>query len=258
MKDNTILKNSIALSLVLLACSIFYIGFQINSFVSFLPTLTNILAEKKLDGITPVLTEVAEIRKEIPLILNEVKEVRKIIPKTLKTIDSASQSISSAAEQIETLEPHIKPILKEVKSTREALPEILDKTEVVLKDANKAAEKAGSSLITGVIKSPFKLVGDIGSSFGNIVSPSKRKWNSEDDKLATAAGQKVLQSDEEGFKEEWKNKKSKRYGSVELIKIHEEGCKTIKVEIFSSKSRSLFDEKLKLCPTQNGKWSQAK
>lgn len=256
-----------------LACALTYATFQLGSLWRTMPELLAQL-DKTSDKLHPALQEAASVRKLIPPILDEVKAVRELVPPALEEVkavrealppivNTSASSIKEASKAVLAVEPHITPVLAEVRKTREALPSIIAQADKVVGSASQAGNKAGQGavqgVLTGIILSPFRLIGGAGMGLFSIMGLSEKSGlTTEDERYASAAMQTALDNAGKiGAIQSWRNPVSKNSGSVVLAKRDDRnGTPCYQVHhhvVFATKKT--YDADIEMCRQADGGWA---
>jgi len=240
----------LSVSVFSLAAALFYFTFEVSRLVKEVPMVVGGIEtistkiepiisqmDKVQALVKPILNEVAQVRKEIPGILKEVKQTRalitpilkevrlnrELVPSILKEVKQTRKLVPSILKEVKQSRELVPPILKEIKQTRESIPGLLaGADEVVVKAAQigkSASEDAVAGLFTGLIKAPFKIVGNAGSMLFGSSDPDANKLTDLDNKIIKAKLNKILTSGKAGETKTWENAESSRRGSITLLKI---------------------------------------
>lgn len=207
------------------------------------------------EQIPPILKEVEATRKTIPPILEEVEKTRKEVPAVLKTVDNASGAVNNTAKEIEALRPMIPEVLAEMEATRNAIDPALDRVDQLISKAESAGQKASegaiSGVVTGVMKSPFSILGGISDS----LSGKSGEFTDEDTKVAmqTLA---TLVTKPVGTSMNWNNPARKTGGTLTLLDTYvSDGKDCVKIESKSTKQGKQFgSQQLNLCKQKDNTW----
>lgn len=119
-----------------------------------------------LNQTSKLVSEIAEIRKQIPAILEEVKATRNAVPLIVNEVALVRQQIPEILQQVEATREIVPDILQEVSAVRKEAPLILKQTENLLAQAEKASNNFGEGavegavegVIKGVLKTPFNIL----------------------------------------------------------------------------------------------------
>jgi hypothetical protein len=261
----------------LLALAIAYLAYGLHSIASVVPEIIHFL-DKNNDQISPAIKEVSEIRKIIPGILVEIQDIKKLvplvthemskissqIPQTLETINYVAPIISNTTLEIKQLRQSTIPlILQESKKIRASVPTYIDGTQKIVeevqmavKEASKISENVGASVISGLVKSPFKLFSSMVSSVSGVFKEDK--LSDRDLSIMAEVGVVVLESKELQFSKKWNNKESKRFGEIKLVSIDlVTECNRLEITIHAkNKKSSLYN--YKFCRDENKQWFYVK
>lgn len=218
---------------------------------------------KTRESIPPILEEIKQVRKQVPPILEEVAATRKQIPAIIKSTDKASDAVNNAAIEITATRKVLPDVLDQVEKTREAIPPMLDKADRIVANAGnigkEASEDAVTGVLTGIIKAPFKLVGDIGKA---IISPLDKKIEgvSDDDKeMIARLSEQLLASGTAGKSRSWSNPKNGNENTVSLSEadsIDDQDCRMLHISITSS-GKNVFENAHKVCENDEDEWELA-
>ena len=261
----------------LLAFSIAYLAYGLISIASVVPQIINFL-DKNNYQLSPAIHEVSEVRKMIPEILAEIQDIKKLvpvmtlemakisgqIPQTLETVNSIAPIISKTTLEITQLRKTTIPlILQETKKIRASMPTYINGTQKIVKDvhlainkASRISENVGTGVISGLVKSPFKLFSSMVSSFSDLFQDDK--LSSKDLSIMTDAGAVVIESKELKYSKKWENKESKRFGEIKLVSIDlVTECNRLEITIHAkNKKSSLYN--YKFCRDENKQWFYVK
>jgi len=210
--------------------------------------------------IPPMINEVTEIRKQIPSIVKEVAEVRKQIPTILEEVKEVRQQIPVIIEEVEKIRPLVPLVLDEVKKTREAIPPMLSKADKIVANAKQmgktTTEGAVTGVITGIIKTPFRITGDLGKSLFGDLRKNAQDVSAEDIELIKAALNKVLSSGRMGHTQKWSNPQSGNDGVVTLktsAEIDKRDCRIIGFKIRIDNEERI-DRDVTFCLNESSEW----
>jgi hypothetical protein len=261
----------------LLAIAIAYLGYGLVSIASVVPEVINFLNKNNYQ-LSPAIKEAGQIRKIIPGILTEIQDIKKLVPgitsqmsklsdqvpQMLSTINSIAPILSNTTLEITQLRKTTIPhILQESKKIRASMPSYINGTEKIVKDirvaineASKISESMGTGVISGLVKSPFKLFSSMISSVSDLFKDDK--LSGKDISIMTAAGAVVIESKELNFSKKWENKESKRFGEIKLVSIDlVSNCNRLEIIIHSkNKKTSIYN--YKFCKDVNNEWFYVK
>jgi hypothetical protein len=261
----------------LLAIAIAYLAYGLISIVSVVPEVINFLNKNNYQ-LSPAIKEVSEIRKIIPGILAEIQDIKKLvpvmthemakisdqIPRALETVNSIAPILSNTTLEITQLRKTTIPlILQETKKIRASMPTYINGTQKIVKDvqvaineASKISENVGTGVISGLVKSPFKLFSSMVSSVSGLFEDDK--LTDKDLSIMTAAGALVIESKELNFSKKWENKESKRFGEIKLAAIDlVSKCNRLEIIIHTkNKKSSIYN--YKFCKDVNNEWFYVK
>lgn len=277
----------LAFSMFSLAIAIVYFTWQIGKISQQVPEVLDQIEQTSLkiepmikqvseikDLIPPLVSEVSEIRKQVPLILEEVKlsreqispviaevkALREQLPVILQTVDKASEAVVLTANEIKATRPLVPTILAEVKTTREAIPGMLDRADELVLNVTKAGKKASegavSGVLTGIIRAPFEMVGNLGKKVLSFSNEEIKELTEKDLNLMQLAIHQVLSSEDINYSKKWHNKNSDITGQVTLLdvkNIDDRTCKTIHSKVVKS-NKSFIDKELIACLNEQGSW----
>lgn len=265
----------LAFSLICLSASIVYFTINLSHIGKEIPDIlmsienTNDKIEaliKKIgptrELIPPITNEVMEIRKQIPSIVKEVGEVRKQIPNILEEAKEVREQIPAIIEAVDKILSMVPLVLDEVKTTREAMPPILSKADKIVANAKQmgktTTEGVVTGVITGIIKTPFKITGDLGKSlFGDLINNAE-DVSDEDIELIKVALNQVLSSGQIGYTQKWSNPQSGNDGTVTLkksMKIDKRYCRIIAFKISIDKEDRI-NRDVTFCLNENFEWKE--
>jgi hypothetical protein len=274
MEKRSIIQSG---SITLLAIAIAYLAYGLISIASVVPEVINFLNKNNYQ-LSPVIKEVSEIRKIIPGILAEIRDIKKLvpvmtlemakisdqIPQALKTVNSIAPILSNTTIEITQLRKTTIPlILQESKKIRASMPTYINGTQKIVKDvqvaineASRISENVGTGVISGLVKSPFKLFSSMVSSVSGLFEDDK--LSGKDLSIMTEAGAIVIESKELNFSKEWENKESKRFGEIKLVSIDlVSKCNRLEIIIHTkNKKSSMYN--YKFCRDVNNQWFYVK
>jgi uncharacterized protein YoxC len=277
----------LALSLFCLAGALIYFSLKVSEVTQSLPAILDSV-EQTSAKIEPVLEEVNEIRDLIPPILEEVKQTRLLVPPILEEVRKTRETIPPILEEVEQTRKQIPAIIEEVaatrkqipavldevaatreiipsvlgevEKTREALPAMLDKADKIVAGAGevgkKASEDAVAGVFTGIIKAPFKIVGNMSKSIFGSLGEGVKGVSDDDRNIITKLSNELLVSGVVGDSRSWENPKNGNKETVTLVNtkvIDGRECKVLHVEVFSAK-KQLINEDLTACMKDNSEW----
>ena len=261
----------------LLAIAIAYLAYGLQSIASVVPEIISFL-DKNNYQLSPAIKEVSEIRRMIPEVLAEIRDIKKLvpsvtlemakisdqIPRTLETVNSIAPIISNTTIEISQLRKTTIPhILQESKKIRASMPTYINGTQKIVKDvrvaineASRISENVGTGVISGLVKSPFKLFSSMVSSVSDLFKDDK--LSGKDISIMTAAGAVVIESKELNFSKKWENKESKRFGEIKLVSIDlVSKCNRLEI-VIHSKNKKSSKYNYKFCRDANNKWFYVK
>jgi len=261
----------------LLAFAIAYLAYGLISIASVVPEVISFL-DKNNYQLSPAIKEVSEIRKTIPGILAEIQDIKKLvplmtleiakisdqIPQALKTVNSIAPILSNTSIEITQLRKTTIPlILQESKKIRASMPTYINGTQKIVKDvqiaineASRISENVGTGVISGLVKSPFKLFSSMVSSVSGLFENDK--LSGKDLTIMTEAGAVVIESKELNFSKKWENKESKRFGEIKLVSIDlVSKCNRLEI-IVNTKNKKSSIYNYKFCKDVNNEWFYVK
>jgi hypothetical protein len=274
MEKRSIIQSG---AITLLAIAIAYLAYGLISIASVVPEVINFLNKNNYQ-LSPAIKEVSEIRKTIPGILAEIQDIKKLvplmtleiakisdqIPQALKTVNSIAPILSNTSIEITQLRKTTIPlILQESKKIRASMPTYINGTQKIVKDvqiaineASRISENVGTGVISGLVKSPFKLFSSMVSSVSGLFENDK--LSGKDLTIMTEAGAVVIESKELNFSKNWENKESKRFGEIKLVSIDlVSKCNRLEIIIHTkNKKSSIYN--YKFCRDVNNEWFYVK
>ncbi len=213
--------------------------------------------ENTIAAVDRVLIEVHSL---VPNVLNEVKLTRQAIPPILKEVKLTRAAIPPVLNQVQLTRETVPDILNEIKLTREAVPEMMAEADILIAKAGKAGQEASSGavtgLFTGIISTPFAIIGSIGGLASNPKAQEEKNLTDKDIEITKKTIVKTLAETKIKASNRWSNSKNHTKGVVTLIKIDNskaQPCKVIKVEIWRY-SRKKFDQALEACINEDNLW----
>ena len=208
---------TLAASLFCLAAAFTYFTIGLTRLANQTPVILNSI-EQTSKKIEPVLAEFYKVRELIPPIVTEVTEIRKQIPKILKEVKQVRKLVPPILQEVKLTREAIPPILIEVKKVREAAPTMLTKADELINNAKnigqKSSEGAVSGFLTGIIKAPFKLIGDAGKSL--FTHEERKNFTEKDRQLSVDTSIRILSSKNVGEIGKWSNPDSGNNGVITL------------------------------------------
>ena len=265
----------LAFSLICLSVSIIYFTIQLSDISKEIPDVLMSIeqttdkigpvikeVESARELIPPITNEVMEIRKQIPSIVKEVSEVKAQIPTILEEVKEVRQKIPLIIEEVEKIRPLVPLVLDEVKTTREAIPPMLSKAEKIVANAKQmgktTTEGAVTGIITGIIKTPFKITGDLGKSLFGDLRKNAEEVSDEDIELIKVALNQVLFSGQIGYTQKWSNPQSSNDGTVTLKKsmeIDKQYCRIIGFKIRID-NEDRINRDVTFCLNEHSEWKE--
>jgi len=211
-----------------------------------------------LDEVAAVRTEVAAVRSLMPSVLHEAAALRQAAGPMIQS--GAAHEMSGA---VRAVEPHIPHVLDEVRKTRESLPAILDRAEVVVTRAERAGQDASQGAVRGffggIVLAPFRLLGDVGKSFADVVGLTPLlEFTEEDARLARLATDTAIRKGEAGAVESWSNRDSHNQGRVTVLGFEVRAgrrCTRLRYSVDYQSGRNDASNVL-LCLGDDGAWSK--
>ncbi|MDO3720766.1 hypothetical protein QVZ43_03460 [Marinobacter sp. chi1] len=211
----TILQGFHSLCIVLLAASIFYLGYALLQTADRVELIVT-QSEGVVESLTPVVelvpdfleeakqarslaedavAEVEAVRLLVPDVLDESAAIRQSLPAILEQTDlmrkEAAQIRAEAARiraqipdlviESEAYRLLVPQILDESRRIRETIPPTLNRIEGIVLEADEIASSAGENVFTGMIsgifKAPVKLLGNV----TDFLLPSNAKLSDSDE-----------------------------------------------------------------------------
>jgi surface antigen/archaellum component FlaC len=216
--------------------------------------------DKVRDLVPPILHEAEQIRKQIPPILKETAAIREQVPSVVESIDKASAAVEMASNEVEKSRPVVTELTTQIKNTTQAIPPMLDHAEQIVNSAegigNKAGMKVTTGVITGVVTSPFAVMGNIGKNLTGHSDKVARKYNDTDYKLIEDTVLKLAHSSDIGTSLDWNNPDSSNHGTVTLKAVHDSDrrkCRTLIVKSMTG-GKTLEKNEITACREDGGKW----
>jgi surface antigen len=232
---------------------------QVEQVRQLTPAIINEVMETRKQ-IPSIVKEVSEIRKTIPDILEKAEKVSRQIPAVLDEIKEIRQQIPSIMEEVEKIRPLIPLVLDEIKKTREALPPMLSKAEQIVTDAKRigktTTEGAVTGVITGIVKTPFEIVGGLGEAIFGGQRKNKEGVTEQDLELIKLATYQVLSSAQRGHTRNWSNPQSGNNGTVSLKEFAEtdgRDCRILKYIVRIDKEERINKE-VRFCLNEQSQW----
>ncbi len=281
MSDKRMLASYVlSASIASLAVALLYFTLEITRIVDSLPQLVEEIepvisqVDEVKSMIQPILTEVAEVRKQIPGILKEVKQTRLLIPPILQEVKQNREliptvmtevrkvrgSIPVILTEVKKVRETVPSILSEVKKTRESIPQLLDRVDGMVAKAGKIGKETGESAVsgifTGIIKAPFKLVGDLGSTLFGSLGAVGHELTESDQEIIKNMLNEILTKEDDGSIKKWKNPQSGRNGSIGLLDIKtvdDKECREFSIKIWLS-SELESHSKVVSCLNDDSAW----
>ncbi|MFT5728895.1 MAG: surface antigen [Desulforhopalus sp.] len=286
-KTRTVATYFLGLALFSFAGSLGYLTYTISGVAKMLPDLLDdvslvlqesdsIIAEveKVRISIPPILEETARIRSQIPSIIEQVEKISKSIPSILEEtalirtqippvvsgLNKASEAVNTISIEIKESRPVVTDFTQELSTIRQAIPPILDKAEVVIQQAEGVGKEAGKDAvlgaITGIVRSPFALVKNVGKTITGLTGVEAYLHNETDNQLIKEASLKACHSQHVGTMFKWNNPDTSNHGMVTLKAINDksgEECRTLGVESMI-KNNQVKENEVEICRKTGGKW----
>ena len=180
---------AISFSLLCLAGSIFFFGYELSGWRKELPDMLSTLEETSgqiapaLENVSeieelipPILEEVAAVRKTVDGLVAEVQSTREALPELLADLELITRQIENTTGQLPAvIDPLVEEvgksrevipdILKEIENTnatignavaeiqltREAIPGIMDRADQIVAHAGEVGVNAGKGAVTGML-----------------------------------------------------------------------------------------------------------
>ncbi|MEJ2094362.1 MAG: hypothetical protein P8X93_04100, partial [Gammaproteobacteria bacterium] len=122
----------------------------------------------------------------------------------------------------------------------------------------KTTEGAISGVVTGVVKSPFSILGGFGESLGTALTGTSNLTD-EDIKIATQT-LSILVTKPEGTAMNWNNPATKDSGTLTLLDSYTSAGKNcVKIESKAVKQgKQLAPQQVDLCEDKDNKWKIVK
>lgn len=264
-----------SLSLFCLAAALSYFAYGLVTVANVAPEVMRFIDNNKND-LKPIfseinsvkqvfdkaLVEVEVVRDMIPGITSQIEKISTQVPSAIKTMNESVMAVNRVSNEAKSLRTTTIPeLLRESAEIRKLIPQVMKSGHSIIKEANiitkeakQMSEKAGSGLITGIIKAPFSMVYSIGSSFTNIFSTNSKKYSKDEVALLTKAGEKVLASEIVGYTARWNYKKTTRSGFVTLSSYDRmTQCKQLEIESYE-KDKKIDSQVMKFCLDANHTW----
>ena len=216
------------------------------------------------DLVPPILHEAEQLRAQIPPILKESIAIREQVPSVVESVHKASAAIEMAAKEVAASRPVVTDLTVQIETTTQAIPPMLDHAEQIVDKAEGIGEKAGRGIVTGtvtgVVTSPFAVVGNIGRSLTGHSDKVARQYNDTDYKLIEETVLKLCHGHDIGTSMDWNNQDSSSHGTVTLKAAHDSDrreCRTLTVKTMKGE-KVLGENEITACRQDGGKWHISK
>lgn len=227
-----------------------------------------------------IITEVKKIRLQIPLILEETKKIRNTVPSIIAETQKIRSALPPIVEEVAKVREQVPPLvaelsayqalipklLTEIEETREMVPATLNRVEKIIAQAEQAGTKASEGIapgfFSGIIKMPFSMIANLGSSIFSSKDLSKKDISN----IASLA-LKLVQEGRDGQKVSWTSEKTNISGTILLVNTHPpkkewahfnfQKCRTVKLTGVSNDNRR--SEKIHIaCQNPDNTWEWVK
>lgn len=216
--------------------------------------------DKVRDLVPPILQEVEQVRAQIPAILKETAAIREQVPSVVASLDKASDAVVLASKEVEASRPVVAELTMQIKTTTQAIPPMLDHAEEIVSRAEGIGSKSGrkvvSGAVTGIVTSPFAVVGDIGRILAGNNDQVAGKYNAADYKLIEEAAFVLCHGHDIGTSMDWNNPESPNNGTVTLKSVQErrgKQCCNLNVKTMAD-GRVLGKNEITICREEGGEW----
>ncbi|QSP94929.1 hypothetical protein LPB19_00435 [Marinobacter salinisoli] len=286
----TILQGFHSFGIVLLAASIFYLGYALlqtadrvelivaktegvaESLAPVVELAPEFLEESKQARILveEVVAEVAAVRLLVPELLAESAAIRESLPPVLEQVGlmrKESEMIRAEAARVRVLIPEVlaeleayralvPQVLDESRRIRETIPPTLSRVERIVLEADDIASKAGENVFTGVIsgifKAPVKLLGNV----TDFLLPSNAKLSASDEAKLKEQMQIFLNIAQIGDIQTFVTEDptiSLQFELLSSVVIDSMDCRLVALR--SRKSNELFKQtELQICLDEDDNW----
>jgi hypothetical protein len=249
------IKLFTALSILALAVAILFFTLEIRQFRQQLPVLLE-QVDETTQRVSPIINEVAELRKVLPKIIEQSEGYQQLIPEVLRRVDmidpvlkqsdkwraeipallnlvkETNKTIENTNQQIANTLPQIPLILAESEALRSEVPVILTKVESIVEQAERAGQDASKGMVTGlvggILSTPFSLIGKIGENTTKRLGlKNEDSISKQDRKSYNQAMERLMKTPIKGANQSWNNEKTGNTGTItitEIIKKEQKNC----------------------------------
>lgn len=210
------------------------------------------------ESIPPVLKEVAATRETIPLILDEVSATRKAVPPILDEVEKTRKELPAILKTVDNATTTLNNTNKEIEATRNAINPALDRAEAMIADAKtigkKTTEGAITGVVTGVVKTPFSLLGFGPSSPEDDVT-GLSAFSDKDKKIAENALAKLTLKPV-GSTQEWNNPETGLSGKITYVSDYEskgKDCVVLRNQAMKG-GKQIVNKQFGMCRDENDAW----
>ncbi len=213
--------------------------------------------DKSSEAMLSASAAVENVRPMIPQILEESKQIR-------GTADKAASAVNHFSSEMGKVTPMVPDVLAELQKTREAIPEYLDRTDKLVRNAQKLSSKKTSGavkgFVSGVIETPFLVAGTVRDSVKSLLGMEDNAGLTENDlEKVNASTIELLEAEKPaGTALNWENPDTKITGSVTYVNPLEVGgqaCKKLRYEIYRNDKRRNTREII-FCRQPDGSWME--
>lgn len=277
----------LSLSLLILAGAIVYFAYQISLVNVRIPEIIKTI-DSTVEKMRPMVKELEKIRVQIPVIIDEVKEVRKLVPpileeaasarmaippimeeseriraslpEVLQSLDQSSQALTYATKELQAYRPLVPELLKQVEKTRDSIDPTLDRLDQMIVKVEHSGELAGKGagqgLIKGILTSPFRIIGGIGTTLFDLTGAEKKSFSMEESEELRRLGSELLAVGQVGSRKIWQSKTSNARGEFTIDRIYIQDdriCKSLLVNAWKNETLAV-DRTFNLCQKMQGFW----
>lgn len=282
-------SHVLSTALFCMAIALGYFSYSILKVVDKLPEILTAI-NKTSSEITPlaakienlttlvpsIITEVKEVRLQIPLILEETQKIRNTVSSIIAETQKIRSTLPPVVEEIAKVRGQIPPLvaelnayqvlipklLVEIEETRGMVPTTLNRVEKIITQAGQAGTKASegiaSGFFSGVVKMPFSMIANLGSSIFSNKNLSKKDMSN-----ITNLALNLVREGQDGQKVNWISEKTNISGTILLVGTHPpkkkwahfnfKKCRTVKFIDVSNDNKS--SEKIHMaCQNPDGIW----
>lgn len=207
-----------------------------------------------------ILKEASHFRETIPLVLSEVEQTRQLVPPVLNEVKLVRQQVPTVLEEVRSTQALATRAIDEVVNTREALPPLLDQTERIVSNMYEIGQNTGegavTGLFTGILKTPFRIVGGIGKSIFSRSSKSLPNLTPMDETLIVQRINELAIRNRIGSTLSWVNSRSGNRGDVTLNRrtsINGQECLVLGF-VLRLKQGERENEAVTLCMNSDSAW----